>query len=249
MKSGKDYIIFPLDVATEDEARQLAADLHQEVGMFKIGLELFVRSGPALVRWMVDHGGAGVFLDLKLHDIPVTVERAMRGIADLGAALTTVHCAESPDMLAAAVRGSQGKARVLGVTLLTSVSDADLPVGRPPEAGAADVTRVVLHKAAQAKAAGCAGVVCSGREVAAVKAALGRAFLAVTPGIRPAWGANAPDDQRRVVTPAMAITRGADYLVIGRPIRDSGNPVDAARRIAAEIEAALESTARGVNTP
>jgi len=173
----------------------------------------------------------------------------MRGIADLGAALTTVHCAESPDMLEAAVRGSQGKVRVLGVTLLTSVSGADLQAGRHPEAANADVTRLVLHKAGQAEAAGCAGIVCSGREVAAVKAALGRAFLAVTPGIRPAWGTNAPDDQRRVVTPAMAIGRGADYLVIGRPIRDSGNPVDAARRIAAEIEAALESDAGSYQYP
>ncbi len=101
-----------------------------------------------------------------------------------------------------------------------------------------DLGRLVLHKALMAKAAGCAGIVCSGREVATIKGRLGQSFLAVTPGIRPNWGTASMDDQKRVVTPAMAVSRGADYLVIGRPIRESSNPVDAARRIAEEIDAA-----------
>lgn len=249
MKRGRDHIIFALDVPTAEEARHWVSMLHKEVGMFKIGLELFVRSGPALVRWMADHGTAAIFLDLKLHDIPVTVERAMRAIADLNVALTTVHCGESRGMLEAAVRGSQGKVRVLGVTVLTSVSAADLRLAGFPGEVAADVPRMVLQKAILAKAAGCAGVVCSGREVGTIKARLGKDFLAVTPGIRPDWGGDAKDDQQRVVTPAMAVARGADYLVIGRPIRDAGNPADAARRIADEIEAASQDGPAAVNNP
>jgi orotidine-5'-phosphate decarboxylase len=239
MKKGKDFIIFPLDVPTDEQARRLVSMLHPHVGMFKIGLELFIRSGPALVRWVADHSTAAIFLDLKLHDIPATVERAMQGIADLNVALTTVHCGESASMLEAAVRGSQGRVLVLGVTVLTSVSAADLQADAAAGGAAVDMLSRVLHKAALAKAVGCAGVVCSGHEAAAVKARLGNDFLAVTPGIRPMSNAGTMDDQQRVVTPGMAIQRGADYLVIGRPIRDAVDPVAAAQRIADEIESAL----------
>lgn len=240
MRSGKDYIIFPLDVAADDDARRLVALLHQEVGMFKIGLELFVRYGPALVQWVAAHGRAGIFLDLKLHDIPVTVERAMRGVAGLPVDLTTVHCGESRPMLEGAVRGGDGRVKVLGVTVLTSVSADQLRAAGYADGMVADLQRLVLHKAQMARDAGCAGVVCSGHEVAAIKQRLGAAFLAVTPGIRPAWSLEKKDDQARVVTPAMAVARGADYLVIGRPIRDAADPVAAARRVAAEVDAALD---------
>ncbi len=236
MKKGKDYIVFPLDVPTADDAKALVSLLHDSVGMFKIGLELFIRSGPGLVRWMTENSNAGIFLDLKLHDIPATVKRAMQGIADLNVALTTVHCGESAAMLLAAVEGSLGKVAVLGVTVLTSVSGEDLQAAGYQSDMAADVNKLVQHKAAMAKAAGCAGIVCSGREVATVKDRFGSDFLAVTPGIRPDWGSETKDDQQRVVTPSMAVSRGADYIVIGRPIRDADDPVQAAGRIAKEID-------------
>lgn len=238
MKSGKDHIVFPLDVDHADKAKQLVAQLHEHVGLFKIGLELFIRTGPALVNWVKTNTAAGVFLDLKLHDIPVTVERAMQGIAGLDVDLTTVHCGESRAMLAAAVKGSQAKVKVLGVTVLTSVSGADLQAAGYSGPVAADVENLVMHKAGMAQAAGCAGVVCSGHEAARIKATFGPQFLAVTPGIRPDWERGKKDDQQRVMTPARAVAQGADYLVIGRPIRDAADPVAAARRIAEEIESA-----------
>jgi orotidine-5'-phosphate decarboxylase len=179
--------------------------------------------------------GAGIFLDLKLHDIPVTVERAMRVVADLGVSLTTVHCGESHAMLKAAVAGAGGRVKVLGVTVLTSVSGEDIRSAGFKEGFSADVSTLVVKRAAAAKAAGAAGIVCSGLEVADIKQAFGSDFLCVTPGIRPAWEIRSGDDQRRIVTPADAVRAGADYLVIGRPIRDAKDPVAAANRIAAEI--------------
>jgi len=241
MKSPKDYIVFPLDVATEVEAERYVELLADRVGMFKVGLELFIRCGPDMVRFINSSGSAGVFLDLKLHDIPATVSRAMAGIAELGARLATVHCGENPRMLEAAVSASGGRVGVLGITVLTSISAVDIAAAgfRPDLTG--DLSRLVLKRAEMAKAAGCAGIVCSGLEVRAIKAALGRGFLAVTPGIRPAWAAGAPDDQRRVVTPAEAVKAGCDYLVIGRPIRDAKDPRAAAQKIADEIDAAPKS--------
>ena len=239
MKQGKDYVIFPLDVPSGGTARQLVSKLHHHVGMFKIGLELFVHTGPDLVRWITEHTGAGIFLDLKLHDIPATVERAMRGIADLNVELATVHCGESRSMLDAAVLGGSGKVNVLGVTVLTSVVASDLRSAGYAEQITDDLSRLVLHKAAMAKDAGCAGVICSGLEVGSIKENMGVDFLAVTPGIRPDWAEDGQDDQKRVVTPAMAVSRGADYVVIGRPIRNAADASGAADRIAEEIEAVL----------
>jgi orotidine-5'-phosphate decarboxylase len=234
MKQAKDYIVFPLDVASEAEARGLVGLLAGEVGMFKVGLELFVRCGPSIVRYIHAAGPAGVFLDLKLHDIPETVSRAMAGVAELGVRLATVHCGESPRMLAAAVAAA-GPVRVLGITVLTSVSAAEARAAGFQE----ELTQLVMRRAAAANAAGCAGIVCSGLEVAGVKARFGREFLAVTPGIRPAWAGGGKDDQARVATPAAAVTAGSDYLVIGRPIRDAADPREAARRVAAEISSAI----------
>jgi orotidine-5'-phosphate decarboxylase len=235
MKSAKDYIVFPLDVPSPEAAKSLVGQLADDVGVFKVGLELFIRSGPELVRWIQRAGSAKVFLDLKLHDIPVTVRRAMARIADLGVFLTTVHCGESRAMLDAAVEGADGRVNVLGVTVLTSVAPDDIADAGYAQRFASDLKSLVIKRAAMAQASGCAGVVCSGREVEGIKAALGRSFLAVTPGIRPAGGGVKGDDQSRVVTPAMAVDRGADYLVVGRPIRDAADPRAAARAIAAEI--------------
>ena len=240
MKTAKDYLVFPLDVPSPEKARHLVSLLKDEVGMFKIGLELFIRSGPELVRWVCQAGGAKVFLDLKLHDIPATVQRAMAQVADLGVHFITVHCGESSSMLEAAVNGAGGKVNVLGVTVLTSVSGDNLKDAGYREEYCSDINVLVIKKATMARDAGCAGIVCSGREVQTVKEKLGDAFQAVTPGIRPADKAVKGDDQSRVVTPAMAIERGSDYLVIGRPIRDAADPTVAAREIVAEIQGALD---------
>ncbi len=241
MKTAADYIAFPLDVATADAARQLTADLAGVVGMFKVGLELFVRSGPAVVEQVRSAGARRVFLDLKLHDIPKTVERAASAAAALGVDYLTVHCGEDIRMLEAAVAGAGGRLGVLGVTVLTSTRVEDLKASGYAPPFDSDVFALVLRRAAMAKKAGCAGIVCSGREVQRIKADLGSGFEAVTPGIRPAWEGVGHDDQRRVVTPAEAVSRGADYLVIGRPIRNAPDPVAAARRVAREIEAALSA--------
>jgi len=241
MKKPKDCIIFPLDVPSEDDAKRCVELLADVVGMFKVGLELFVRCGPGIVAFIRAAGPAGVFLDLKLHDIPATVSRAMAGVAELGVKLATVHCGEDPRMLAAAVAAAGGRVGVLGITVLTSVSAADIAGAGFRGDLAADLSRLVMKRAEMARAAGCAGVVCSGLEVRAVKQAFGRDFLAVTPGIRPAWESPGKDDQTRIVTPAAAVEAGSDYLVIGRPIRDAKDPRAAATRIADEIGAAQKS--------
>lgn len=239
MKQAKDYIIFPLDVATEKAAKVYVELLSGFVGMFKVGLELFIRSGPGLIDFIKSTGNAEVFLDLKLHDIPETVFRAMEGIADLGVAFATVHCGETIRMLEAAVSGAKGKVGVLGVTVLTSVASEDIKAAGFRKPFYEDLTRLVIERADMAKTAGCTGIVCSGREVKMIKKTLGRDFIAVTPGIRPVRDNMEAHDQKRVVTPAIAVENGSDYLVIGRPIRDASNPKEAALRIGKEIEAVL----------
>lgn len=236
MEEPRDRIVFPLDVPTVREARELTARLREVVGVFKIGLELFIEGGPEAVRKIRAAGASRIFLDLKLHDIPATTRRAAARAAALGVDWLTVHCGDGPGTLQAAVDGAAGRTAILGVTVLTSVSADDLAV---------DPVQLVLRRAEMARAAGCAGVVCSGREAAPVRAAAGPAFRIVTPGIRPAE-ADA-GDQQRVMTPARAIQEGSDYLVIGRPIREAADPVAAARSVAEEIAAALagESKASG----
>ncbi|MFO7716874.1 orotidine-5'-phosphate decarboxylase [Desulfosarcina sp.] len=241
MHAAKDYIVFPLDVPSPEAARALVSLLANDVGVFKVGLELFIRSGPELVRWIQQAGSAKVFLDLKLHDIPMTVKRAMVQVADLGVFFATVHCGESRAMLEAAVEGAGGRVNVLGVTVLTSISPTEVAEAGYHERYAKNLQQLVMKKAQMAREAGCSGVVCSGQEVRGIKAAFGAAFKAVTPGIRPAGGGVAADDQSRIVTPAMAIRRGADYLVIGRPIRDAADPLAAARAVAAEIQGVLNN--------
>ncbi len=239
MKSGKDRIIFPLDVASAEEAKKYIGLLAEKVGLFKVGLELFIRCGPEIIDFIHSQTAARVFLDLKLHDIPATVGRAMSRIADLGVAFATVHVGETRRMLEAAVEGSDGKVGILGVTVLTSVSAKDLESAGYPPVFYDDMLHLVLQKAQQAREAGCAGVICSGHEAGPIKERFGKDFLAVTPGIRPAWTVNPKEDQQRITTPAQAITAGADYLVIGRPIRDADDPCQAAVRIAEEIENAF----------
>lgn len=238
MKQPKDYIIFPLDVPTVDDAKHYIDLLAGHVGLFKVGLELFIRSGPEIVRFIHAAGSADVFLDLKLHDIPTTVSRAMAVVADLGVKFATVHCGESRRMLEAAVAGSAGRVGVLGVTVLTSISAGDIKAAGFQEEYGVDVTRLVVRRAQMARDAGCSGVVCSGLEAGSIKEMLGPDFTTVTPGIRPQWSLGKNDDQQRITTPARALQNGSDFLVIGRPIRDADNPQTAAARVAAEIEAA-----------
>ena len=235
MRKAKDYIVFPLDVSSDYEARHYVELLADYIGLFKVGLELFIRSGPDIVRFIHSTGAAGVFLDLKLHDIPNTVHRAMAGVADLGIQFATVHCGETARMLEAAVSGSRGKVGVLGVTVLTSVNADDIRTAGYRSELYRDISTLVLQRAAMAKTAGCAGVVCSGLEAAGIKAHCGCQFITVTPGIRPEWSVNAKDDQQRITTPAQAVKNGSDYLVIGRPIRDAADSRAAAERIAEEI--------------
>jgi orotidine-5'-phosphate decarboxylase len=239
MRQAKDFIVFPLDVASDDEAKRYVELLADYVGLFKVGLELFIRSGPEMVRYINSAGSAGVFLDLKLHDIPATVSRAMEGVAELGVHFATVHCGETSKMLEAAVTGSRGEVNILGVTVLTSVSAHDIETAGYRNEFYRDLSGLVLKRAQMAQKAGCAGVVCSGLEAKVIKQQIGTDFITVTPGIRPTWSAGKKDDQQRVATPAQAVKNGSDYLVIGRPIRDATDPREAAGRVADEIQGAL----------
>lgn len=238
MKQAKDYIIFPLDVPTLDMAKRWVSLLSESVGMFKLGLELYIRSGPEIIEFIHQNSDANIFLDLKLHDIPETVKRAMQVITELKVALTTVHCGESSAMLAAAVEGSGGNVGVLGVTVLTSVSRRDIEESGLQPVYVQNITNLVMKRARHAKQAGCRGIVCSGHDVSEIKKAFGNDFIAVTPGIRPAWNMG-KDDQRRITTPAQAVQNGSDYVVIGRPIRDAHDPINSVKKIMQEIEMVL----------
>ncbi|MBI5598380.1 MAG: orotidine-5'-phosphate decarboxylase [Deltaproteobacteria bacterium] len=238
--SPKDRIIFPLDLPSKDEALGFVRLLKGHVGVFKVGLELFVSSGPPVVEAIKKEAPeAKVFLDMKFHDIPETVGRAVASAASLGVDFITVHCDSGRGLLEAVARRA-GKVKVLGVTLLTSLSGNDLgDMGIAPELR--DPGALVLHRARIAKLAGLGGVVCSGLEVKKVKETFGKNFIAVTPGIRFSTqdiGTAKKDDQKRIASPYEAVRDGADYIVVGRPIRDASDPVEAASLIAKEIEKA-----------
>jgi orotidine-5'-phosphate decarboxylase len=213
-----------LDLPDPQSAAQLARKLVGHVGLFKVGLELFVGHGPAAVR-EIEKFGLPIFLDLKLHDIPQTVESAARGAAALGVQYVTVHAAGGAKMLEAARRGL-GKVKLLAVTVLTSLGEAEQrEVGMPSDA--------VRRLARLALEAGADGIVCAPTDVAALRDALGPGPLLVVPGIRPAGSAR--NDQQRTGTPAEAVRAGASILVVGRPLRDAADPAAAADAIAREI--------------
>jgi orotidine-5'-phosphate decarboxylase len=226
MAAPHDRIVVALDVPSLDEAEALAGKLAGAVGWFKVGLELFAAHGPAAVEAIRAHGP--VFLDLKLHDIPTTVERAAARVADLGVGLLTVHASGGPAMVQAAIRGLGRGGEVLAVTVLTSMSDEDLAaIGAP--AAATQVPAL----ARLAVGVGAPGLVCAPPDLVAVRETVGPDVRLVTPGVRP--GGAAADDQARVATPATAVADGADLLVIGRPITRADDPVAAAEAIAAEL--------------
>ena len=241
MKHGKDYIIFALDLPSAAEAEKYVRMLAGRVGMFKIGLELFVQSGPDIIHRIKELSGAGIFLDLKFHDISQTVKRSMERVAELGVDLITVHCASSMQMLEMAVKGGGNNTGVLGVTLLTDNNSASLDMGGFRDKYVNDLQSLVIKRAHMAYDAGCRGVVCSAHEVRQIKSCFGKNFLAVTPGIRPQWSVLDNDDQQRVSTPAMAVQAGADLIVVGRPIKMADDPAAAADRIAAEIETEIKA--------
>jgi orotidine-5'-phosphate decarboxylase len=225
-------LIAALDVPSRDAADDLVARLDDVPRAVKVGLELFGACGPRIVE---DYARRrAVMLDLKLHDIPETVARAVARLAGLGAALLTVHAAGGRAMLEAAVTAARaaGETRILAVTVLTSLDDADLR-----SIGVAGGTLdTVLLRAKLAIAAGCHGVVASPHEVAAVRAVAPAGFLIVTPGVRPPVAApTGGDDQKRVMTPRAARQAGADLVVVGRPLRDAANPAAAARAIIADL--------------
>lgn len=241
---AKDRLIFPLDVPDAQEARKHVTLLGEHVGVFKIGLELFVSEGPQIVDTIADLTDAGIFLDLKFHDIPATVQRAIRSGSCLRRAnFITVHC--DPGLLEAVASEVPDHTKVLAVTVLTSLDAKQLAaLGIQPEL-AEEVVKLVVHRARIAKEAGCAGVVCSGHEVQAVKEEFGKDLLVVTPGIRPEWGDVSKDDQRRIVTPYQAVRNGADYIVVGRPIRAATDPAEAAFMVVNEIQRGLEDRDQG----
>jgi orotidine-5'-phosphate decarboxylase len=222
-------LIAAIDAPGRAEADQLIEQLGGVPSWIKLGLELICAEGPALVAEHVARGRR-VMLDLKLHDIPETVARATARVAGLGAGLLTVHAGGGRAMLEAAVRAA-GAMRVLAVTVLTSLDENDLA-----EIGAqGPVRELVVRRARLAIAAGCAGVVASPHEIAAVRAVAPPGFLIVTPGVRPT-GAEA-GDQKRVMTPREARAAGADLIVVGRPLRDASDPARAARAVVDDLAA------------
>ena len=224
-------VFVALDTPSLDRARTLAQTLKPFVGGVKLGLEFYGANGPDGVR-AIAAVGAPVFLDLKLHDIPNTVAGAMKALMPIGAAILNVHASGGAAMMRAAAEAAataERRAKIIAVTVLTSLEDRDLPsVGVSATALDQAVRLAVL-----AKDSGLDGVVCSPHEIAVVRAACGPKFLIVTPGVRPAGGDLG--DQKRVMTPKQAVEAGADILVIGRPITGAPDPVQAARQIAAEL--------------
>ncbi|PIQ96125.1 MAG: orotidine-5'-phosphate decarboxylase [Nitrospinae bacterium CG11_big_fil_rev_8_21_14_0_20_56_8] len=233
----RDRLIFALDVPDRAEAVRFVKLLDGLVGYFKVGLELFVREGPEVVRAVQEHTSAGIFLDLKLFDIPATVRGALRSASSLKVQMITIHTSGGIAMLETAREVAASGLQVLGVTLLTSHRPEDLAMlGFRDDI---DLKRQVLERARLARDAGCVGAVCSGEEVEGVKRACGADFKVVVPGIRSAESVVEQDDQARIVTPAKAIELGADHIVVGRPIRDAKDPVSAARNILHEIAQAV----------
>ena len=223
----RERLIVALDVPTGAEARALVEQLGDSVRFYKIGLELFTSGGYfELLHWLTARGNK-VFADLKFYDIPETVRRAVANLRGSGASFVTVHGHRS--IMDAAAK-EKGRMKILAVTVLTSFDHRDLA-----EMGAnVDVGQLVLSRARGAVESGCDGVIASGLEASKLKAEFGDRLLVVTPGIRPA-GSKPTDDQKRTVDAAQAFANGADYIVVGRPVRDAPDPKAAAEAIQATI--------------
>ena len=230
---AKERLIVALDFPTVEEARNLTIKLGDNVIFYKIGLELVYAGGLALVDELKAQGKK-IFLDAKLLDIGHTVEKATASISRLNVDLLTIHGTDLKTMQAAVKGKADSTLKIMAVTVMTNLNEADLKQqgieSKTPE-------QLVLHRAALARQAGCDGVISSGHEAAKIRAQSGDNFMIVTPGIRSAN--DDAGDQNRVMTPQKAIASGASHLVVGRPITQSDNPVQAAQDIIAQIEQAL----------
>ena len=226
MAAARDRLIVALDLPSVEAAQAMVARLGDAVSFYKIGFELAFAGGLAYAPLLAD-AGKRVFLDLKLHDIGHTVAQGVKSLSRLGASFLTVHA--YPQTMQAAVEAREGDLRILAVTVLTSYNDADLKA-----AGyGVSVRELAASRAAQARALGVDGLICSVEEAATLRALAGPKMMLVTPGIRP-LGAES-GDQKRVATPAAAVAAGADYLVVGRPIIAARDPKTAAQAIIEEM--------------
>ncbi len=231
--TGRERLIVALDVDTREKAERLVDLLSPEVDIFKVGIAPFTAFGEAILEKIKDNGKR-CFLDLKFHDIPNTVANAARKAAEKNVFMMNFHCLGGKKMLEAAVSGAKKgskkeKPLLLGVTVLTSICEEDvnaLGLGVKLE-------DKVLELAGVARDTGLDGVVASAKEVRKIKEICGKDFVTVTPGIRPLWAAKG--DQQRVFSPAEAISEGADYIVVGRPIVQAEDPLEAARKIIEEM--------------
>ena len=231
---ARERLIFALDVPEPDQARQLISKLGDSVIFYKLGLEFFLSGQYFELAAELRNQGKKIFADLKLFDIPATVASAVRQLARHEVNFCTVHGNDS--MLRAAAE-AKGDMQILAVTALTSLDQGDLD-----DLGfQCDAHSLVLSRARRALEMGCDGVVSSGLEVSALRESIDHALITVCPGIRPIFNDEQPpqDDQQRIVTPAQAISSGADYLVVGRPIRDAEDPKAAAEAIQQQIASAL----------
>lgn len=232
VKNARDRLIIALDVPTAAAATDLAERLSVEISFFKVGLQLYTAEGPEIAR-RVRATGANVFLDLKLFDIPNTVAKAVAAAADLGVSMLTIHLAGGRQMIEAAAAACPPELLLLGVTVLTSFDRETLQQTGVSSA----VQEQALRLAALGVDSGIKGIVASPHELAALRADFGDSIKIVTPGVRPVW--SSADDQKRFTTPAEALQRGADYLVIGRPVTAHADPAEAARKIIAEVTPAF----------
>lgn len=235
--SMKERLIVALDVGNLERVKELVGLLGGEVGMFKVGKQLFTHAGPQAVRLIQDLGGE-IFLDLKFHDIPTTVAKAAVEATRLGVKMFNVHASGSLAMMRQTVKEVRRVCRqenlrrpiMLAVTVLTSLNQGDLKkLGVDGE-----VADQVVRLALLTREAGMDGVVASPHEVKDIRAACGRRFVIVTPGIRPLKGKH--DDQQRVMTPQQAIKAGVDYIVVGRPVTEAKEPLGAVREMISEME-------------
>ena len=237
MYDPRQNLIVALDVSSAAAAQKIVAAVGISALTFKVGMQLYTAEGPSVVRELVA-SGRRVFLDLKYHDIPNTVGAAVREAAGLGVSMLTIHAAGGSKMIHAAVEAARNvnpALMVLGVTMLTSLDDQDLDkIGMRGH-----VVDQVLRLAGLALTSGCHGVVASAREAAELRSELGKHFLIVTPGVRPAGRDHG--DQSRVVTPTQAISAGATYIVVGRPITDAPDPGAEARSILEQMTLAVSA--------
>jgi orotidine-5'-phosphate decarboxylase len=237
MYDPRQNLIVALDVSSAAAAQKIVAAVGISALTYKVGMQLYTAEGPSMVRDLVA-SGRRVFLDLKYHDIPNTVAAAVREAAGLGVSMLTIHAAGGSKMIRAAVEAARNvnpSLMVLGVTMLTSLDDQDLDkIGMRGH-----VVDQVLRLAGLALTSGCQGVVASAREAAELRSELGKHFLIVTPGVRPAGRDHG--DQSRVVTPTQAISAGATYIVVGRPITDAPDPGAEARSILDQMSLAVSA--------